>query len=111
MGWRRADMLSVAGDIAGAGAALAGLTLVFLGATAAAYDTYQVTEQPAVIDRYRRRAWLAFAGFALSLVACSLALVGKWQADSYLVTSAAVALILAFLIVLVAAWQTVRGIS
>jgi hypothetical protein len=106
-----ADVLSVAGDIAGAGAALAGLTLVFLGATASAYEGYGATEQPAVKDLYQSRARFAFGGFILSLTACLLALAGKWHSSELLVSWAGGALILAFLIVLIAAWQTVRAIK
>ena len=51
------------------------------------------------------------ADFILSLTACLLALAGKWHSSELLVSWAGGALILAFLIVLIAAWQTVRAIK
>ena len=44
-----ADVLSVAGDIAGAGAALAGLTLVFLGATPRATSRQRPLPKPRAV--------------------------------------------------------------
>src|SRR5882762_5995012 len=61
--------LPIAIDIATAGAALAGLLLVFIGAVASAYDSYDSEQQPAVRTMYRQRIWQAFAGFCLSLLA------------------------------------------
>jgi hypothetical protein len=71
-------MAEVASDVVGAGAALAGLTLVFLGHTAAAYHGHPKTDQPAVKKTYQHRALLTFAGFVLSLAASLSALIGEW---------------------------------
>jgi hypothetical protein len=106
-----ADVSSLAGDIAGAGAALAGLTLVFMGHTGAAYYSHSTTDRQAVRKTYQRRSRLAFVGFALSLAATLSSLIGKWQDNGYLVFSGGIALGVALLVVLVAAWETVRGIS
>jgi hypothetical protein len=52
--------VEVSGDVVSASTALAGLILVFLGATSTSYDSYQATERGAVRSRYQRRAWFAF---------------------------------------------------
>jgi len=70
--------IEVSGDVIAAATALAGLILVFLGATSTSYDSYQKTEQGAVRGRYQRRAWFAFVGFVLALLSAFLALLGKW---------------------------------
>ena len=69
--------LSIASEIAGAAAALAGLILVFFGAALSSFDSYSATQKAAVRGRYRLRAWPAFASFVLSLVSCGLALHAK----------------------------------
>ena len=70
--------IGVAGDVATSAVALAGLVLVFLGATSTSFDTYEATEKRAVLGRYRRRAWFAFVGFILSLSAAVLGILAKW---------------------------------
>jgi hypothetical protein len=101
-----------ASDVASAGAALAGLTLVFLGHTAAAYHGHPTRNQPAVRKTYQVRAWMTFVGFVLSLAASLLALIGEWRGnDGCLISSGGIALGAAFLVVLVTALHTVRGIS
>jgi putative flippase GtrA len=61
------DLSSVAGDISSAGAALAGLILVFLGHTAGTFENYGPSERKKVKDRLRKRAVLAFGGFVFAL--------------------------------------------
>ena len=61
-----------------AGNTVAGLSLVFLGAIANSYRGYSADEQASVRDQYQRRAWLAFAGFALALLAAVCALLQDW---------------------------------
>lgn len=95
--------IPIAGDVAGAATALAGLILVFLGATAASFESYQKQEQRSVIGRYQRRAWLAFVGFCLALLAVPLALVGKWYGQECAALVAAALLSVALIWVLLAA--------
>jgi|GEM_PF-1343813 len=71
--------ISVAGDVAAASVALAGLILVFLGSISTAYDAYTKQEQPAVRSKYQRRAWFALIGFVLALSASFFAILGKWH--------------------------------
>lgn len=70
--------LAVSGEVAGAGAALAGLILVFLGAIANSFDSYERTAQTAVRGKYQRRAWFAFVGFVLCLLAVGFAIAAEW---------------------------------
>ena len=80
-GRRMADLSSLAGDISSAGAALAGLILVFLGHTAGTFENYDPSERAKVKDRFRKRATLAFIGFVFALFACLFALIGEWQSE------------------------------
>ena len=70
--------LRVAGDVATAAVALAGLILVFIGTISTSFDSYQKTEQNAVRARYQRRAWFSFVGFVLAIISATLAILGKW---------------------------------
>lgn len=103
--------VSVAGEVASAGAALAGLILVFLGAIATGFDSFQKQEQNAVKARYQRRAWFAFVGFVLSLLAVALALGGKWLGSPCAALGAVVLLAVALGWVFVAALGIVREIK
>jgi len=96
--------LDLASDTSTAGAALSGLLLVFLGSTASAFDGYEPTEKRTVRARYRRRAWLSFAGFSLALLGTFLGLLGKWRADDGFALSALMLLFLSFAVVLLAAF-------
>jgi hypothetical protein len=71
------DTLGIAGDIASAGTALAGLLLVFMGSIATSFDTYEKTEKRTVLSRYRYRIWFAFLGLLLSLIAAVISLIAK----------------------------------
>jgi hypothetical protein len=62
--------------VTGAAAALAGLSLVFPGSIATAYDGYGPDHQHAVRREYRIRIWFAFAGFLVALVYTGLSLAG-----------------------------------
>lgn len=101
----------VAGSLAAASAATAGLLLVFLGNTAAAYDGYTAEQQNSVKARYRQRACEILAGLVLSLVACGLAVLGQAVEHGPTVAYSALALILSLVVVLYAAFKTVWGIS
>jgi hypothetical protein len=50
------------------GTALAGLILVFLGASLASFDTYTPTEKGEVRSKYRRRGYTSLAGFGAALL-------------------------------------------
>src|SRR5256885_1638039 len=89
--------LSVAGDVAAASVALAGLILVYLGSISASFDSYEKREQVAVLGKYQRRAWFAFVGFVLSLIAAALAIVSKWQGIDCAALASIVILLLALL--------------
>lgn len=75
--------LELTTDVITAGAALAGLLLVFMGNIAAAFDGYEKQEQHAVRVKYQHRLWVAFAGFALAIAATIFALIGKWALSEY----------------------------
>ena len=64
------------GQIFAGGTALAGLVLVFLGSVLASYDSFEPTARRAIKSKYQWRAWLAFAGFAFSLIAAACGLIG-----------------------------------
>jgi hypothetical protein len=103
--------MEVSGDVVAAATVLAGLVLVFLGATSTSYESYPaVMRGPAVRKRFRFRAWFGFAGFALSLLAAFLALIGKWLHQECCVLTAMGLFVIALVWVLVAAVLSVRDI-
>src|SRR6478735_4114362 len=71
------DIVSIASDIAGAGTALAGLILVYLGAVAVRYETLDPKDQSTARDVYRRHARRAFRGIVIALVAAVAALTAE----------------------------------
>jgi hypothetical protein len=66
------NAVEVAGDVAAVSSAVAGLTLVFVGAISASYDSYEKSEQSSIRSRYQRRAWFAFAGLALAILSTAM---------------------------------------
>ena len=106
-----ASSLSIAGEVSGAAAALAGLILVFLGSISTSFDSYQKAEQSAVRGRYQKRAWFAFIGFVFALLSSALALVGKWGNYECLGLVAIVLLMVALVWVLLAALFAVLEIK
>jgi hypothetical protein len=104
------DTLSVAGDVAGAGTALAGLILVYLGAMAASYSAYDAASQSDVRIFYRRRAWWAFSGIVISLTAAALGLIAKSTESLCVAVGAAALLFAAFLWAIITALFTVWSI-
>ena len=106
-----AGALEVSGDLIAAAATLAGLVLVFIGATSTSYEGYPAEMRDrALRKRFRRRAWFGFTGFALSVVAAFLALVGKWFHQEWSAFTAAALFIIALIWVIVAAYLSVRDI-
>jgi hypothetical protein len=55
-------LLSLTGDVIAAGAALAGLILVYLGSVATGYAGYERTQQGTVRASFQRRAWFGVVG-------------------------------------------------
>jgi hypothetical protein len=100
----------VADQVLAAGAALAGLLLVFLSNALAGYAGYSRTAQNAVRAQFRRRGWLAFFAFASALISCLLSLAYDWDKSEPTVIAAAVLLVLAFGLGLIAAIVAVTDI-
>ena len=109
------DIVSVAGDIADAGTALAGLILVYLGAVAVRYETLDPTDQSSARDVYRRHARRAFRGILIALVAAVAALTAKsLKAEPYATIIAAIAclaLLMSFFIAAMSAYWTLKSID
>jgi hypothetical protein len=104
--------IELSGDLVAAATTLAGLVLVFLGATYTSYQSYApILRDRTVRDRFRRRAWFVFTGFALSLVAAFSALIGKWFHHEYFALAALLLFAVALLWVLMAAVLSVKGHS
>lgn len=106
-----ATSLEVAGDVAAAGGALAGLILVYLGSVSASYVTLPKEARKFALERHRRRAWFAFAGLMFCLVALGLAVVGKRANLPYLADASIVLLALGLISVAVAGMLTVLEIT
>lgn len=101
----------IASEVAGAGTALAGLILVYLGAVAASYASYSADTQIDVRRTYRLQAWWAFAGVAISLAAAACGIISKANGSDCLATVAAGLLFLAFVWALLSALFTASGVS
>ncbi|HTV90140.1 MAG TPA: hypothetical protein VME41_14090 [Stellaceae bacterium] len=101
----------VADQVLAAGAALAGLLLVFLGNAQAGYEGYPTDAQSDVRAKYMARGWLAFAAFASAIIACGLSLAFYWDRCESTVSGAAALLGVAFLLGLIAALITVLDIG
>lgn len=106
-----ASAITIAGDIAGAATALAGLLLVFIGAVTSAFDSFEPAAQSTVRGTFRWRGWLALVGFFFALGAAGLSLAGKWNNSYCLVVSATVLLGLSLLVAAVAAVISVLDIK
>jgi hypothetical protein len=98
------DTLSVAGDVVTAGTALAGLVLIYIGTLVAAFGAFEPDERRTVRGRFLGRAWLAFVGLMLALIAAALAVIGKWQSVACAVNVSVWFLLAAFV------WATLVGI-
>jgi len=102
-------MLEIAGDIAAAAAAFAGLILVFFGASISSFDSYDETARDAVRGIYRRRAWPGLAALLAALLSCYTSLSAKalmsecaayWAAGLLALVG-----ILIFVLALLAVWE------
>jgi NADH:ubiquinone oxidoreductase subunit 3 (subunit A) len=109
------NVLSVTGEVADAGTALAGLILVYLGALAARYESLNTKSKADERDYYQRHAWLALSGIVLALAAAFFALIAKSTKPESIATgfasAAAFALIVSFVIAVWAACWTLKGID
>ena len=101
---------SVAGDVVAAASALAGLILVYLGALVTGYSSYHPQERKSVRASHVRRARVAVGGVASSLLAASLALVGKWQAVPRLVDASVILVLVSLACGIVITYLTKREI-
>lgn len=72
-----ASATEIGGDVVAAGAALAGLMLVYMGALSTGFGSFQGREKATVLRSYRRRVWFAFAGLALNGAAIPFGLAAK----------------------------------
>ncbi len=104
-------MLEMASDVIGAGAALAGLVLVFLGSVSNGFEAFAPQERRSVVKKYRRRAMAAFAAFALALGAALLGLLSKWLQLAPLTSAGLVLLILSFVAIVWIGFGEVREIQ
>jgi len=109
------DIVSIAGDIADAGTALAGLILVYLGAVAVRYETLDPKDQSSGRDVYRRHARRAFRGIVIALIAAIAALTAKsLKSEPYatiIAVVAFIALLISFFIAVMAAYWTLTSID
>jgi uncharacterized membrane protein len=109
------DIVSIAGDIADAGTALAGLILVYLGAVGVRYETLDPKDQASTRDVYRRHARRAFRGIVIALVAAITALTAKaLKSEPYATMIAAVAgvaLLMSFFIAAMSAYWTLTSLE
>lgn len=104
--------MEVSGDVVAAATTLAGLVLVFLGATFASYESYDPIQRgTALRARYKHRAWFIFVGFALAVLAALLALAGKWLHQECLALAALAVFVASSLWVVVAAILLIRDIK
>jgi hypothetical protein len=98
-----AGVLSLTGDIIAAGAALAGLILVYLGSVATGYAGFDATQQESVRAPFQRRAWFAVVGVVLAIAASGAAVFGKWLLNICLAGTSVILLSLALIWVVVSA--------
>lgn len=101
----------MASDVIGAGTALAGLVLVFLGSVSNGFEAYAPQERRSIVKKYRRRASTAFAAFTLALGAALLGLLSKWLQLASLTGAGLVLLILSFVAVVWIGLGEVREID
>jgi hypothetical protein len=92
-----AGVLSLTGDVIAAGAALAGLILVYLGSVATGYAGFDPAAHRTVRASFQRRAWFGVVGVVLAITASGAALFGKWLSNICLAGTSVVLLALALI--------------
>lgn len=106
------DGISVAGEVVTAGTALAGLILIYIGSVATAFEARQPGgERNAVRIAFLAKAWLAFVGLFLALLAAGLSIIGKWLGSSCAANVAVWVLLAAFGWAVFATVQIIKGIK
>jgi hypothetical protein len=75
------DGTHVAGEVVTAGTALAGFILIYIASLVTGYGGYQPQEQKRVIIGFLSRAWIAFVGMVMALLATALSIIGKWEGN------------------------------
>lgn len=106
------DGVSASGEVVTAGTALAGLILIYIGSVATAFEARQPGgERNAVKLVFLTRAWLAFVGFVLALLASGLAIIGKWIGSPCTGNVSVWVLLAAFVWAVFAVVQVIRGIK
>jgi L-asparagine transporter-like permease len=103
-----ADYTRLAEWLVSAGVDLAGLILVFLGITVAAFEAYDATQRGAVRSRYQRRAIKAFSGLSLAVLAVVFAFLSEWSCRQTTVIIALVCFGLAIVVTMLAAVAVIR---
>ncbi len=73
--------LDVASTVTGAGTALAGLVLVYIGMLVNAFQGYEKAAQRTVKARFLVRAWVGFVGFLFAIVAAAVAVSAAWLSN------------------------------
>ena len=92
------DAGHISDEVVTAGAALAGLILVFLGNVAIGYEGYDAEAKSAVLARFRRRGWFAFAGITASLLSVLATVAYNICEAKWLLSAGVVFLVIALLI-------------
>lgn len=105
------DGIAVAGEVAGAGTALAGLILVYLGALVTGFEGFQPQERRSNKPRFTKRAWIAFAGVILALLSALCGIAGKGLPSPCIANVGVVLLLLSFIWGGFIAYLTVREID
>lgn len=103
--------MDVAAEAVSASTALAGLLLVYLGAITVSYGSYAPSERKTVRHSHLRRAWAAFVGIVVCLVAAVAGLVAKWVPSEGMGDLAVVLLGVGFAFAGWSAYMTVREIG
>jgi hypothetical protein len=105
------DGVSASGEVVTAGTALAGLILIYIGSLVTSYGSYQPQEQKSVRLRFLGRAWIAFVGFFLALLAAGLGVLGKWLGNPWVGDASVWVLLAAFGWAVFATIQAIREIK
>lgn len=107
----RVDGNAVSSEVVGAGTALAGLVLIYIGVLVSSYGGYQAQEQKAVRGKFQARAWFAFVGFSLAILSAVLGVLGKWLGSPCTGNASVIVLLVAFAWTVFATVQTIREIN
>jgi hypothetical protein len=104
------NVLDLSGDVSAAGAALAGLLLVYVGGISTAYSAFRPEDQPVVRSAHLRRAWVGVIGFLFALTASALALMAKGTGNACIEYASLALLLMGFVSTAITAFWTVLDI-